>query len=368
MEPTDISDIGILGGGQLGRMLVQAAHQLGFKCHIYCPEENSPAAQIADHSVVASYGDQKALREFAATVDVATFEFENIPVESVNFLTGLVPVFPGSQPLAISQDRQKEKSFVQALGAETVAYAVIDRAQDIPPAMQKVGCPAILKSRSEGYDGKGQRPITDPAEAEEAWQALGERPAILEAFIDFDCEISVVAARDRQGNIVCYEPALNRHVNHILDTSIVPSGIDTSIIAEAKAITATIVEKLDYVGVMAVEFFVTRERKLLINEFAPRVHNSGHWTIEACQTSQFEQHIRAVTGMALGNAECNSAAIMKNLIGDEVNRLEKYASAEYAVHLYGKGEARPGRKMGHVTRLYAPDELPSESPSELPAK
>jgi 5-(carboxyamino)imidazole ribonucleotide synthase len=343
--------IGILGGGQLGRMLALAAAPLGYRCHIYCPEENPPAGQVAQATTTAAYDDDDALRRFAGAVDVVTYEFENVPAHCVEVLRDIVPVHPGAGALAITQDRLREKAFAREAGAQTAPYAGVASLAGLASAIAEIGCPAVLKTRRFGYDGKGQAKLDGPDDAAAAWREIGEAPAILEGFIAFEKEISVLAARAVDGAVVAYPAIENRHRNHILDTSSVPAAISPALAAKAEAIAGGMAKALDYVGVLAVEMFVTGE-ELLINEMAPRVHNSGHWTIEGAETSQFEQHIRAICGLPLGNVALRGDIVMRNLIGDEADDwLNIVARPGEHLHLYGKTESRPGRKMGHVTTV-----------------
>jgi 5-(carboxyamino)imidazole ribonucleotide synthase len=354
------STIGILGGGQLGRMLALAAAELGYRCHIFCPEADSPAAQVAAAATVAAYDDQNAIERFGASVDVVTFEFENVSAACVELLAQHVPVRPGAKALRITQDRLTEKDFVRQSGAATAPYAAISTADDIGKAVQAIGRRGVLKTRRLGYDGKGQRTIDGgPQELVRAWAELGNGECILEGFVDFACEISVLVARGVDGQHAPYVPVENRHARHILDSTIAPARIAPAIATEADRVARAIAERLDLVGMLAVEMFVTRDGAVLVNELAPRVHNSGHWTIEACVTSQFEQQVRAVCGLPLGSPERHSNAVMRNLIGDDVQRWATLlAEPASKLHLYGKSETRPGRKMGHVTRLYPLDVLP----------
>lgn len=344
--------IGILGGGQLGRMIALAAAPLGYRCHIFCPEPASPAKLVTPFATTAAYEDEAALATFAAAVDVITFEFENVPAAVAMHLAALKPVRPGPQALAIAQDRLKEKDFLRAIEVPTVRYAAATSAAELDRALATIGRPAVLKTARLGYDGKGQRTIgaeTDPAVA---WRALGTGLAILEAFVDFACEISVIVARSETGATATYVPVENRHVNHILDTTIAPARIAPPIAMRAEAIAHHIAEKLGIVGLIAVEMFVTQAGEILVNEVAPRPHNSGHWTIDACATSQFEQLVRAICGLPLGSPERHSDAVMKNLIGSAVAQWRDALDEPGAkLHLYGKSEALPGRKMGHVTKL-----------------
>lgn len=346
------STIGILGGGQLGRMLALAAARLGLRSHIYCPEDDSPASHVTATTTRAAYDDEAALRRFATGVDVVTYEFENVPARTAQVLGEHVPVRPGARALEVSQDRLTEKRFLRGLGIATAPFEAVDDPAGLDAAVAAIGCPAILKTRRYGYDGKGQARLDAAADAARAWSAIGEAPAILEGFVPFEAEISVIVARGLDGATAAYDPARNHHEDHILATSTVPSGLPPRVEDEARDIAARIVTALDYVGVMGVEFFVTAQGALLVNEIAPRVHNSGHWTLEACVVSQFEQHIRAVAGWPLGTPARHSDAQMRNLIGRDADAwLAIAAEPGAALHLYGKRAARPGRKMGHVTRL-----------------
>jgi len=347
------SVIGILGGGQLGRMLAMAAAQLGFHTHIYCPDDKNPAEQVTDRLSRKSYVDEAALRQFAKAVDVITYEFENIPVETVAFLRQYAPVFPSAQVLEISQDRLHEKDFLNKIGINTAPYAAVATEAEAAKSLTDIGYPAVLKTRRFGYDGKGQAIVRAPEELHSAWASLMSNEIIVEAFIAFDMEISVLAARGQDGEIKCFDPAENIHKNHILDLSIVPARIAPDLRHRAAEIAQHIVAELDYVGVLAVEFFVSSTDPIFrVNEIAPRVHNSGHWSIEACPTSQFEQHIRAICGLPLGDTRLYGRAEMKNLIGDDILDRDLYLKDPDAnFHHYGKKHPRPGRKMGHVTRL-----------------
>ncbi len=352
------STIGILGGGQLGRMLALAAAELGFKCHIYCPDQESPAFDVAAERTVADYADEAALSDFAARVDVVTYEFENIDVRAIELLQENVPVRPASLPLAVSQDRLSEKEFLRDLGIGTAQFAPVEDAESLRLALAAIGTPSILKTRRFGYDGKGQAVLKSATAPELALEAVGHAPAILEAFVPFAREISVVAVRAPDGDFAHYEAAENVHRNGILHTSTVPAAVHPGTAAEAGRIARTIVEELDYVGVIGIEFFVLGEgegERLLVNEFAPRVHNSGHWTQDACAVSQFENHIRAIAGWPLGPTSRHSDATMTNIIGVEAHHwLQLAAEPGARLHLYGKREARPGRKMGHVNRVARP--------------
>ncbi len=349
------STIGILGGGQLGRMLALAAAELGLRVHIYAPEETSPAAEVSSDATRAAYDDEKALTAFADAVDVVTYEFENVPGETARILSEHAPVRPGPKALATSQDRLDEKNFLNSLGIATAPFVQVDTLDDLVSALDKLGTPAVLKTRRFGYDGKGQVKIDDVSEAAAALDSIAGAPAILEGFMPFEKEVSVIAARALDGTSVAYDVGENVHRDHILHTTTVPAVLDPSLAEEARAIAERIAHGLDYVGVIGVEFFVLAEdaqSSLCVNEFAPRVHNSGHWTSDACTVSQFEQHIRAIAGWPLGNPARHSDAVMTNLIGSEVDEWINHAAVSHrAVHLYGKREARPGRKMGHVTNL-----------------
>lgn len=345
------STIGILGGGQLGRMLSLAAAPLGYKCKIYCPDDNSPAFQVSDSYIIAPYEDKKALMDFADSVDVITYEFENIPVETANEIATHTSLYPSAKALEISQDRLTEKNFLNSINATTAPYAIIETEKDLAEAVENIGLPAILKTRRFGYDGKGQVAIKHTKDIPDAFNALKGAPAILEGFIDFTREISVVVARSKTGEVRCYPTCENIHRNHILDETLVPAHISESLQAKAENTAQKIAGELGYVGVMAVEMFVTNdETGLIVNEFAPRVHNSGHWTQDGAITSQFEQHIRAIAGLPLGATDLLGKVRMKNLVGTtdaEAQAHLKDASAH--LHLYGKSETRAGRKMGHVT-------------------
>jgi 5-(carboxyamino)imidazole ribonucleotide synthase len=349
------SVIGILGGGQLGRMLALAAARLGLRCHIFAPEPESPAFQVAAAHTCAPYDDADALQAFAGTIDVVTYEFENVPAETAAILARLKPLAPGAEALATSQDRLAEKTFLVRIGLATAAFAPVDDPAGLDRAVAQIGRPAILKTRRFGYDGKGQISIRHDTPLDAAWAAIGGRSAILEGFVDFEKEASVIAARGWDGSVAIYDVPENRHTNHILRQSIVPAAIAAETAAQARDIAARITSALDYVGVIGVELFLAREggrERLVVNEIAPRVHNSGHWTMDACVVSQFEQHIRAVAGWPLGNTHRHSDVVMTNLLGDEVQDWQKLAGEPQAgVHLYGKTNSLPGRKMGHINRL-----------------
>jgi 5-(carboxyamino)imidazole ribonucleotide synthase len=343
--------IGILGGGQLGRMLCLAAARLGLKSHIYSDEPDAPAFDVAAAHTCARYTDTASLAAFCSAVDVITFEFENVPSDTLAFLARGRPTWPDARALAATQDRLEEKKFVSALGIATARHARADNREEARAALEKIGAPAIIKTRRLGYDGKGQSRITNTDDIDHALNGIRHVPAILEELVDFAFECSVVAARGADGAFAAYDPPENIHRDHILRRSEVPARLSPAQCDEAKSITRKIADALGYVGVLAVEFFVTKSGVLLVNEIAPRVHNSGHWTIEACIVSQFEQHIRAVAGWPLGDPARHSDAVMINLIGEETEGWQALAAAPGALHLYGKKEIRAGRKMGHITRL-----------------
>ena len=342
--------IGILGGGQLGRMLALAAARLGLKTHIYSDEANPCAFDVAAETTTGKYDDAAALEKFARACAAVTFEFENVPSAAIETVARFAPANPGARALNVAQDRLAEKNFARELGLHTPPFFEVNSPDDARVAFSKLHGKGVLKTRRLGYDGKGQAKVASAEECASVYSSFKGAPAILEGFVDFAFEASVIAARGMDGSFAAYDPPENLHRNHILKTSTVPSRLRAAQITEAKNIAQKMAAALDYVGVFAVELFVTKDAALLINEIAPRVHNSGHWTIEACAVSQFEQHIRAIAGWPLGDASRHSNAVMENIIGIEANdwlRLSK----EGALHLYGKGEARPGRKMGHITRL-----------------
>jgi len=341
------STIGILGGGQLGRMLALAAAPLGLRVHIFEPSMNCPAAQVADACTTASYEDESALRTFAAACDVVTYEFENVPTAALDLIESLVPIRPNRRALAVSQDRIAEKEFLQGIGLNVAPFAAVDDAASLQAAVTQLGTPSILKTRRFGYDGKGQERITD------ATLPTVAAPSVLEGFVDFTAEISVIGARGLDGATVCFDPGQNVHRDGILHTTTVPALLPRNLQTDAVLIAGRILNALDYVGVMGVELFVTPQG-LIVNEIAPRVHNSGHWTQDACLTDQFAQHIRAVAGWPLGDGQRHSDAEMLNLIGTDADAWADYAAEQNsALHLYGKVESRPGRKMGHVNRITA---------------
>jgi 5-(carboxyamino)imidazole ribonucleotide synthase len=344
--------VGILGGGQLGRMLAMAAAELGLSCHVYCPDPKSPAFAVAAARTIAPYEDEAALAAFASAVDVVTYEFENVPVATARFLMQRVPVFPDPRSLEIAQDRLAEKQMMTDLGIAVPPFAAVNTQTDIYSALGRIGRPAILKTRRFGYDGKGQVLIRSGDDLVAGWRAIGEAPAILEAFVVFEREISVILARARDGTMRAYDIAENRHAGGILAETTVPAQVTPQTAADAVAIAEKIAAALNHVGVLAVEMFVTTNGGLLVNEIAPRVHNSGHWTSDACLSSQFEQHIRAISGWPLADADRHSDVTMTNLIGDDVAKwAEILAEPGARLHLYDKAEARPGRKMGHVNRI-----------------
>jgi len=352
------STIGILGSGQLGRMLALAAARLGLKTHIYC-EESGPAFDVATHTTKAGFADPAALTAFAGKVDAVTYEFENVAVDTARHLAGLVRLRPGARALEVAQDRLVEKQFIAALGIPVAPFRAIDGPEQLGSALSDLAAPAILKTRRLGYDGKGQASVAPGEDVAAAWERIGALPAILEGRIAFALELSALVVRGPAGELAFYDCPHNTHADGILRRSVVPSGLPEADLARARDIAGTIAAALDYVGVLAVEMFylgteAAPEDRLMVNEIAPRVHNSGHWTIEACAISQFENHMRAVAGWPLGSAERHSDAEMVNLIGKEALDWPRLAAEPGAcLHLYGKRDARPGRKMGHVTRLFA---------------
>ena len=361
--------VGILGGGQLGRMLALAAAPLGYRCHILAPEPDGPAAQVSAAETVAAYDDRTALDAFGEAVDVVTVEFENVPASALERLASRVSVRPGARSLQVAQNRISEKDFVRSLGLETTPYAPVEEDADADAADRLIGRPAVLKTQTLGYDGKGQVVLAPGDDLRDAWYGmLGNRPAILEAFAPIECEVSVVVARALDGTVASYDPVQNRHENGILDVTLAPAELSPALASAAREAAERVVQALDHVGVLCVELFVTEGGGLLVNEIAPRVHNSGHWTIEGCETSQFEQHIRAVCGLPLGSTARRANAAMKNLIGADIEHWRALAADPAAhLHLYGKVETRTGRKMGHVTwlgPLDTPPPVPNWPPSE----
>ena len=341
--------IGILGGGQLGRMLSVAAARLGYKTHIFEPG-TAPAADVAHAITTASYEDTAALTAFGQAVDVITYEFENIPTSALDTLEALAPIHPNRRALATSQDRITEKDFLTGLGLKTAPYANVESAADLEAAIAQLGTPSILKTRRFGYDGKGQLRLK-AGDTGAAYAQINDAPCVLEGFIDFSHEVSVIAARNADGQVSCFDPGENVHKDGILRSTTVPARLGASQRTDAVLMAAQILNALDYVGVMGLELFVTPQG-LSVNEIAPRVHNSGHWTQNGCVIDQFEQHIRAITGLPLGDGQRYADVVMENLIGDDMDRLPDLLSAgNAALHLYGKAEAKPGRKMGHVNRI-----------------
>ena len=345
------STIGILGGGQLGRMLSVAAARLGFKTHIFEPGANPPAGHVADAVTTASYEDVDALRSFAAACDVVTFEFENVPTAALDLIEAQVPIRPGREALRISQDRLTEKEFLQGLGLTVAPFADVSDAAAMATAVATIGAPSIMKTRRFGYDGKGQARLRTPEDADQAFADMNGAPAVLEGFVDFTHEVSVIAARSPAGDVACYDPGENVHRDGILHSTTVPANLTSSQRMDAVLLAAKVLNALDYVGVLGVELFVTRQG-LIVNEIAPRVHNSGHWTQNGCTVDQFEQHIRAITGWPLGDGSRHADVVMENLIGDDMDRVPALAAEkDTALHLYGKAEVKAGRKMGHVNRI-----------------
>ena len=353
------STIGMLGGGQLGRMAALAAYPLGYRVHVYCPDADSPATQVTDRATIADYTDEAALSAFAQAVDVVTYEFENVPARTAEILAERVPLRPAPSVLAICQDRLEEKAFLRGAGVGATASAPVRSARELDAALDQIGRPAVLKTVRFGYDGKGQVTIGAETDAADAWAEMAGNAAepvgILEGFVDFRLEISVIVARGADGELASYVPVENQHRNHVLDQTIAPARIDPDVADRAEAIARHIAEAIGLVGVMGVEMFVTVDDRILVNELAPRPHNSGHWTIDACPASQFEHFVRAVAGLPLAPTARHSDAVMKNLLGAEVEQWRDLLREPGArLHLYGKRDAKPGRKMGHVTRLTAP--------------
>ena len=352
------SVIGILGGGQLGRMTALAAARLGYQCHIFDPEPSGPAAQVASAQTNAAFDDRDALDEFAAAIDVATYEFENIPVDSIHHLLKQIPVRPGPEVLARAQDRIVEKAFLNSIDVPTAPHGEVQDAASLARAAAKIGLPAVLKTAELGYDGKGQVRITQQSDLDDAYSKMGATRGILESWIDFELEISVIVARAMNGDLASFDVAENRHGDHILAQSRVPARISADLGDAAQKIAERIAVVLDLVGLIAVEMFVLRDGGLIVNEIAPRPHNSGHWTMDANTTCQFEQFVRAVCGLPLGPTARHADVIMTNLLGADVESWPEILKEPRArLHLYGKHAARPGRKMGHVNRLFAIGEL-----------
>ena len=353
LKPGDT--IGILGGGQLGRMLAMAAARLGLRCQVFSPDPESPAFDVVLNATCAEYADVEALELFASDVDVITYEFENVPASAAMVLSARRPVLPDRRILETTQDRLAEKDFVTKLGIGTADYADVSNTATLREATARIGLPAVIKTRRFGYDGKGQAIIRKGDDLGRVWNELGTKSAILESFVPFEREISVIAARSADGTVECFDVTENEHRDHILKVSRAPAAIPETLAEEARAIAGKIATALDYVGVLAVEMFVLANgagSRVLVNEIAPRVHNSGHWTLDGASVSQFEQHIRAIAGWPLGKPVRHGAVTMTNLIGDEINDYEQWLTVPGAtVHLYGKGAPRPGRKMGHVTEV-----------------
>ena len=346
--------IGILGGGQLGRMTALAAARLGYRCHVFAPEPDGPAAQVTNLATIAPYENADALARFARAVDVVTIEFENLPLGAVTELACTKPVRPGPEVLATCQDRAEEKTFLARIGAPTTRHWIVRDEEELARALGEHDGRSVLKTARFGYDGKGQLALAPEADSGAAWARLGAPVGVLEAWVDFAAEISVITARAADGAMVSYPPVQNHHEQHILARTIAPAPIAPELAAEAVALAERIAAALDVVGLLAVEMFVTRDGRLLVNELAPRPHNSGHWTIDACAVSQFEQLVRAVCGLPLGDPAPFAGAVMDNLLGSAIEAWpELLAEPGARVHLYGKREIRPGRKLGHVTRLRA---------------
>lgn len=350
------SAIGVLGSGQLGRMFAIAARRMGYRVHTFSPDEDTPTGQVADVEVTASYDDLDAVSQFASRVRVVTFEFENVPAPTAEAAARCAPVRPGGSILHTTQQRIREKSFLTRAGLPVTPYREVRSLDALHRALADLGYPSVLKTAAFGYDGKGQARIDSPDQAPEAWAAIGKQEAVLEAFIEFDREISVVAARGANGEFVHFGAIENRHSRHILDVSISPARVPSRVGRDAEELARCVLEKLDVVGVLCVEFFVTHNESLLINELAPRPHNSGHLTVDACVTSQFEQQLRAVCGLPLGSTEMHRPAAMANLLGDlwasgEPDWAAALRFPGVKLHLYGKLDPRPGRKMGHLTAL-----------------
>ena len=356
LKPGDT--IGILGGGQLGRMLAMAAARLGLRCQVFSPDPDSPAFDVVLNAMCAEYADVEALELFANDVDVITYEFENVPSAAAMILGARRPVLPDRKILETTQDRLAEKDFVKRLGIGTADYADVSSATALRAAIARIGLPAVIKTRRFGYDGKGQALIREGDDFDRIWAELGTKSAILEAFIPFEREISVIAARSADGHVECFDVTENEHRDHILKISRAPAAIPDEVAREALSTAEKIATSLDYVGVLAVEMFVLMDGagpRVLVNEIAPRVHNSGHWTLDGASISQFEQHIRAIAGWPLGKPVRHAEVTMTNLIGEEINGYAEWLSVPGAtVHLYGKGAPRPGRKMGHVTQVGTP--------------
>jgi 5-(carboxyamino)imidazole ribonucleotide synthase len=348
--------LGVLGGGQLGRMFAIAARRMGYRVHSFSPDDDSPTGQVADLEVTASYEDLDALRAFARGVEVVTFEFENVPIEAIDAVEALAPVRPSGVALHTAQQRAREKTFLADRGVPTAPFAPAATLDELWDAVARVGTPAVIKTAAFGYDGKGQHKVATPADVEHIWTAIGHQAAVVEKFISLQAEISIVAARGVNGEVAAFPPFENRHRNHILDLTTVPAAMPAPMAKQAAEITRTILEELQYVGVLCVEFFVSTDGALLVNELAPRPHNSGHLTFDAAVTSQFEQQVRAVCALPLGSPDIPRPAAMANLLGDlwvdgEPNWAAACRFTDVKLHLYGKNNPRPGRKMGHLTAV-----------------
>jgi 5-(carboxyamino)imidazole ribonucleotide synthase len=354
------SAIGIVGGGQLGRMSAMAAARLGYHCHIFATEPDGPASQVAAHTTIGAYDDLDCLRRFGRSVAAVTFEFENVSAAGLEALAGVTPVHPSPAILRTSQDRVAEKTFFGHAGAPVGPWRDVNDRAGLDAAVAQLGLPSVLKTTRLGYDGRGQAVLRAPDDLDTAWARLAPKPLILEKFVDFACELSVIVARNAAGAITAFDAVENRHRNHILDLTLAPAQVTPEIAESAKTLAITIAEHLDLIGLLAIEMFVDRDGKLLVNEMAPRPHNSGHWTIDACPASQFEMHIRAVAGLPLPPATRHADAVMKNLVGPDAIALwpDILATPGLIPHHYGKAEARPGRKMGHVTTLFPKGGLP----------
>jgi 5-(carboxyamino)imidazole ribonucleotide synthase len=350
------STLGVLGSGQLGRMFAISARRLGYRVHVFSPDDDTPTGQVADVEIRAAYDDLDAVAEFARGVSVVTFEFENVPAATTAACERFAPVRPSGSVLHTTQNRLREKTFLKNVGIPVTPFWPVRSKDDLVAGMATAGCPAVIKTADWGYDGKGQAKIEAATDVDRLWPRFADGEAILESFIDFQCEISVVAARGSDGQIITYAPSLNTHRNHILDVSIAPAEIKQRVADDAVDIACQIMQRLEVVGVLCVEFFVDGNDRLMVNELAPRPHNSGHLTIDACTTCQFEQQVRAVAGLPLGSPRQHRPAAMANLLGDlwqagTPNWAAALTHSDVKLHLYGKGEPRPGRKMGHLTAL-----------------
>lgn len=350
------STIGVLGSGQLGRMFTMAARRMGYRVHTLSPDEDTPTGQIADVEIAAPYDDLEAIRAFARGVDVVTFEFENVSVDAATAASDIVPVRPSGRALHIAQQRVREKTFLSAHGFPVVPFATVRTREELAAALATIGVPAIVKTAAFGYDGKGQQRVSSAQEAEYAWDRFGEQEIVIEKLVDLERELSVVAARGVDGDMAHFGVLENSHNQHILDITVSPARVDAELRSEAIHLTRAILTELEYVGVLCVEFFLTTSGRLVVNELAPRPHNSGHYSVDACMTSQFEQQVRTVCGLPLGSTEQMRPAAMANLLGDlwadgEPDWIAGLASSDVKLHLYGKNQPRPGRKMGHVTAL-----------------